>query len=435
MKMILATLFCVFISITIFAQRPLNVVNRSQPNDTYLGQNKYALVTVSAPNSLHPVFYESGQKKLPEKTDSTGTEINYHLRFEITKGYEPKEISIRINGFDHLMLYFEQRLRANQQLTYYIFDPDSTIIDCYNQLTREGMSLFRSGFYNEARGKYEAVKSCSNIPVENDVDKQIAFIDSILVWKTLGEVAYSTSNFLEAIRQYQKVFTKNHDDKFTQKRLSECLVNQTERCRVNFETAEKYFDDRDYTNAETLYKKVIESQCANEQYAIQRIREIYNLKQLSKVLTYEWAKDVPVGLSYGKYRYNKPGGYFTLRLNKYVFEAARTNLDSVARPELNVSFGWTIKIVKPVWIFFGPGYTGVGKYIEDKADSVKNEENLKLNISHAVSPEIGIVCKIPLTEKIGITFRYTFQYRFALDTEEIDYIGNTRNVIGAGLCF
>jgi hypothetical protein len=122
-------------------------------------------------------------------------------------------------------------------------------------------------------------------------------------------------------------------------------------------------------------------------------------------------------------------------LNKEVFEAARTNLDSVAKPELNVSFGWTIKIVKPVWIFFGPGYTGVGKYIDDKADSVNNEEILKLKISHAVSPEIGLVCKIPLAEKIGITLRYTFQYRFAMNKEEIDYIGKTRQVFGIGLCF
>jgi tetratricopeptide (TPR) repeat protein len=435
MKMLSVALFYVFFSISLFAQRPLNVVNRSQPTDMYLGQNKYCLVTVSVPNNLNPLFYESGQNKLPEKTDSTGTEINYHIRFEISKGYEPKEISIHVNGFDHLILEFAQRLRANQHLKYFVFDPDSTIVDCYNQLAREGMSLFRSGFYNEARGKYESVKLCSNIPIENDVDNQIARIDSILMWMTFGEVAYSTSNFLEAIRQYQKIFTKNPDDKFTEKRLHECLVYQTERCRVNFETAEKYFDDRDYVNAESLYKKVIELQCANGQYAIQRIREIYNLKLLSKVLTYELAKDVPIGLSYGKYKYNKPGGYITLRLNKEVFEAARSNLDSVDRPELNMSFGWTIKIVKPVWIFFGPGYTGVGKYVEDKTDPVKNEENLKLNISHALSPEIGIVCKIPLAEKIGITLRYTFQYRFAMNKAEIDYIGKTRQVFGAGLCF
>lgn len=433
MKRIFTCLFFIAFSLTIFAQRPLTAVDRSQPNDTYLGQNKFACVTISAPKSLIPLFYEGDEKKLPEKTDSTGSDINYHLKFAIVKGYERNKVTVHANGFEPLILNFW--LNPNQQLKYYIFDADSTIVDCYNQIIREGMSLFRSGFYNEARGKYESAKSCSNFPLQNDIDNRIELIDSILIWKTLGEVAYSTTNLPEAIRLYQKVFIKNPDDKFIGKRLNEFIVLQSENCKANFETAEKYFDDRDFLNAENLYQKVIEYQCSNAQYAVKKIQEIHNLKQLAHVLTYEWSNDVPIGISTGKYKDNKSGGYFTLRLNEEVFEAIRSNLGSDARPELNLSFGWTIKVVKPIWIFFGPGYTGVGKYLTEGEDSVNIEENLKLNISHAVSPEIGSVCKIPITEKIGIAFRYTYQYRFALDTEEINYIGKTRHVFGVGFCF
>jgi tetratricopeptide (TPR) repeat protein len=433
MKTVFTTLLCIFASLIIFGQRPLSFVDRSQPTDIYLGQNKFACVTISVPKSMQPLFYEGDVKKQPEEIDSTGLDTNYNLKFEIIKGYERNNVTIHINGFDPLTLYF--LLNPNQLLKYYIFDPDSTIVDCYNQLTREGMSLFRSGLYKEARDKYEAVKNCSNIQSLMEVESRIILIDSILIWKTYGEVAYSTSNFPEAIGQFQKIFIKNPDDKFIEKRLSECIIMQSEFCKMNFETAERYFEDRDYINAEALYKKVIDSHCVNEQYAIQKMREIQNLKQFSQVLTYELAKDVSIGFSSGKYKDNKPGGYFTLRFNEEVFEAVRSNLSVGDKPELNLSFGWTIKIVKPLWIFFGPGYTGVGKYIADEADSGNNEENLKLNISHAVSPEIGLVCKIPATKKIGIALRYTFQYRFALDTAEIDYIGKTRSVLGLGFCF
>jgi len=433
MKIIFTSLFFTAISLAISAQRPLTLVDRSQANDTYLGQNKFACVTVSTPKTLQPLFYEGDVKKLPEKTDSTGSDINYHLKFEIVKGYERNKITIQANGFEPLALNFW--LNPNQQLKYYVFDADSTIVDCYNQLTREGMSLFRSGLYKEARKKYETVKTCSNIPPENDIDVRIALIDSIFTWKTLGDVAFNTSDFLDAIKWYRKVFTQNPDDKSTEKCLSQAMIAQNENCRINFETAERYFEDRDYVNAEMLYKKVIELRCLNEQYAIQKIREINNLRKLSSVFTYEFEKDVPIGFSTGKYNDKKSGGYFTLRVNQEVFEAARSNLNVNARPELNLSFGWTIKLVKPLWIFFGPGYTGVGKYIAEEESPGSTEKKLKLNISHAVSPEIGLMCKIPLSRKIGIAFRYTFQYRFAIDKQEIDYIGKNRHVFGAGFCF
>ncbi len=153
------------------------------------------------------------------------------------------------------------------------------------------------------------------------------------------------------------------------------------------------------------------------------------------VLTYEYEKDTPWGFSIGKYKENKSNGYFTLRFNPELFEAVRSNNDSTKRPELNISFGWTIRVIKPyVWIFFGPGYTGVGKYTLDEKDTDKDDQ-LNLKIYSAISPEIGVLGKIKLTEKIGIALRYTFQYRFALDNTTTDYMGKTKHIVGVGLCF
>jgi len=161
--------------------------------------------------------------------------------------------------------------------------------------------------------------------------------------------------------------------------------------------------------------------------------EIDPVNRYATVLTYEYEKNAPVGFSIGKYKDHKSNGYFTLRLNSNVFEALRTNN---GKPEVNVSFGWTINVVYPVWIFLGPGYTGVGQYTANNSDTQKADINHNLKIKSAVSPEIGLLVKL-INKKIGVglALRYTFQYHYALDKEYIDDIGKTKHVFGIGLCF
>jgi len=148
----------------------------------------------------------------------------------------------------------------------------------------------------------------------------------------------------------------------------------------------------------------------------------------------------------GKY---KKGGaaYFSLRLNSSLFETMRNNYENAVRPELNISTGATIKVYNPIWIFFGPGYTGVGEWFytnstEDSGSSnpdLSNKNTPVFTVYSAISPEIGLLGKIG-----PVVLRYTFQYRFALEignTENNDklsiqdYIGTIRHVIGVGFCF
>ena len=154
-------------------------------------------------------------------------------------------------------------------------------------------------------------------------------------------------------------------------------------------------------------------------------------------MTYEISHNTPIGLSTGNYKDHKSSGYFTIRLNSDLFELARTAGDEKLKPELNISFGWTIKIINPVWIFFGPGYTGVGQYVakKDNVAQENGEKKLDLKIGNAVSPEVGLLGKIIITDQIGIALRYTYQYRFALDKDMQDYIGKSRHVFGIGICF
>jgi hypothetical protein len=202
---------------------------------------------------------------------------------------------------------------------------------------------------------------------------------------------------------------------------------------TTFSTAEAYFLENDYNNAEDLYNQVVAQYCAASASAIRRLQEIRIKRQLPHVLTYEYAKNASIGISTGNYKDNHVAAYFTLRLNPAVFELLRDDQKEKDKPELNVSFGWTFKTIKPVWLFFGPGYTAVSENIYDETDI--DREDPKLKIYHAISPEAGILCKFNLSGKIGVALRYTYQYRFALKKEQEDYIGKIRHVFGAGFCF
>jgi len=265
--------------------------------------------------------------------------------------------------------------------------------------------------------------------------QKIGVIDSILSLKPLADAAFNILDFKSAYDQYLKLHSFNIDDQYISSRLATCKQKIDEYCNIYFSNAENYYNNGEREKALELYNKIIAQGCGQSDQANKRLQDIYSVTVVNKnatVLTYEYEKDTPVGFSIGKYKNLKSNGYFTLRLNSDVFEAMRANTDSLKRPELNISFGWTIKVVKPVWIFFGPGYTGVGKYMS--GNNVDTKDNSALKIYSAVSPEIGLLGKI-LLGNVGIALRYTFQYRFAIEKETVDYIGNIKHIAGIGICF
>ena len=131
-----------------------------------------------------------------------------------------------------------------------------------------------------------------------------------------------------------------------------------------------------------------------------------------------------------------------------------------------MSFGWTVKIVEPVWIHVGPGFTGkiyygtylskhfpkkgfgetelldLGKMGLDKNPNLTKEEIelstkddlvdawRKANYALAVSPVIGITAKYSY-----FVFRLTYQYRWSIESKLSDFIGNNRLSIGVGVAF
>ncbi|MCL2650089.1 MAG: hypothetical protein FWD60_03555 [Candidatus Azobacteroides sp.] len=426
-----------FVTLSVAAQRPLQYEDISKEGELYpMGKNENARVTISTAMNLKPYFKNKDLQVFPAKIDTLGNEVFYHLDMNVQQF---SSLWVNVNGFSPLYLSLKN-IQPNLWFRFKIFDPEPTIVDCFHQLDREGSKSFHAGNYEEAKRKYEELsKTCSELKDEEKryVDNQLKTIDTLIVWKNMANEYFAAPDYLKAMEYYDKIHSRNPADEQSHSKSIEAQMKFSENCKLDFNKAEKFYNDRDLANAKIYYQKIVDKQCSNMADAQVKLDLIENeLKNKCRhVLTYETAKDVPVGFSTGNYNDHKVGGYFTLRLNSDVFEAIRTNTDSLRRPEINVSFGWTIPIVKPIWIFFGPGYTGVGQYVvSNKEKQNDTPEKFDLKINSAISPEVGILGKIVLG-RVGIALRYTYQYRFALDKETINYIGTTRHVFGIGICF
>lgn len=434
MKKIFLILLMVF-SVNLFAQRELGVEDRTKENAVFGGDGEKACVTITAPTNFRPLFVSQENIVKPSKID-TLNDINYHFVFDASVGRNRRELTVNVKGFTPYV--FKWYLNPKQQLNYSIFDPDSTVLDCYYELNKEGLALFKNAMYNEAKKKYELSKECYRIPTNADVYEKIAVIDSILAWHEAAKMYEYAEDESAAIEYYLKIRAANPEDKRVVERISELNKMARTKCSLLFSRAERFYKEKDYDEAERLYEKVVSEQCYNSSVANAKLQEIQEIRkkknQLSRVLTYELMKNAPIGFSIGGYKEHKASGYFTLRLNSDVLEMSRSNYVAGSKPELNISFGWTIKIVKPVWIFFGPGYTGICEYKYEEED-VNKEDDPTLKFHSAISPELGLLAKIKISPKIGIALRYTFQYRFAFEKEMENYIGKNRSVFGIGICF
>ncbi len=436
-----------------FAQKLLVQYDRTEPNSIFADKDmqiensggSQAGVVISCPDSLRLSF------KCPGMTVYTRRHIEgdsvYYLRFIVGeyKGVDYTSQKLEVSSPGYFPLKMPLNLQPSESKQFFVCD-SKVGVGCYYRYRDEGQDLFRKAMYEEAKGKYKLALECPDFVPDSEVERRIYQIDSILNWRKMADLNFDLLDYRAAYSGYFKIFSINDADRYVANRMAESQKKLNEDCYVCYDKAENYFKEKNYEKAKELYTRMIAQGCPQTLDANSRLIMINDLdesnRQRASVLTYEYQKDTPIGFSYGKYKDHKSGGYFTLRINKDVFEAMRSNTDSITKPEVNVSFGWTIKIIKPLWIFFGPGYTGVGQYEPKELDENKTtgnpseDEKLTLNIKSAISPEIGLMVKLSSKKlRCGLALRYTFQYRFALEKESESYIGKTQNVLGIGICF
>lgn len=448
------TLIVLFLALAgnALAQRTLAIKDVTTSLNVFSGKDTEAGIVISCPSNMQLTFESTHDKNVDVyNTEAKGEETFYYLRFNTGRRYRGRKLTIRANDFAPITL--DATLEPKELKQYQLSDPDADFVyGCYYEYRKRGIEFFQNSMYTESREQFNIAKECSDKPDDNNLEELIANIDSIETWQKLAVDAFDLLNYEKADDYYGKILQLNPQDSNASDKRYEARRLYDNDCTQYYNNAEVYKENGEYDKALELYQRVIDQNCSSSLLASEQIKRIkllqQNRNQKARVIVYEYSKNTPIGISTGTYKTRKTGGYFSLSLHTDVFEVMRNNFDKATDAELNISAGFTICPVKqaPVWIFFGPGYTGIGKYEnEDGSEYVKNTyvenktgeiedgkvyEKPTLKVHSAISPEIGLLGKIG-----PVALRYTFQYRFAVSKDDSDLIKKTRHVFGIGICF
>lgn len=458
-------------SVFAYAQNVLEVSNVSQPNDVYSSANDEAAVAIYSHQSIPLSFSSTMDKSVePFKVDVQGSDSIYYLSFPTGNRYRGRVLVISAPGFNSLEIPLE--LEPKQLVTLKVTDPNALVdAGCYREHRNRGIIEMKNMNYAEARNQFVVARECTDVDEEEN-EKNIALIDSLLLLRSSADDAFKNLDYAKAMKNYLEITKLNPYDTYASDQYSKSSTNFISDCELYFKKAESYYLEKDFAMAKELYQRVIDKECENAKIAEMRMHTINSIalarKDRARVFSYEWREDVPIGFHYGKYNQHKVGGFFQMDFNKYALDALRSDCyySDERFPELNMAFGWTVKIANPVWIHVGPGFTGkiyYGSYLSkefptkgygetnlldlkkmglDKnpdltKEDVKNsnDQNLqdawqKANFAIAVSPVIGITAKYSF-----VALRLTYQYRWAIESKLSDFIGNSRFSIGIGVAF
>ena len=443
------------------AQGILSVTDISQPTDVYSNDNNDGALVIRC-NASIPLSFESSMDKtvIPFNTFMEGSDSIYQINFPTGKRYRGRILTVFSPGYQTLEIPLN--IEPKHVVTLMIEDPNSLVdAGCYKEHRNKGLNEIKNMNYAEARLQFETATQCLDVDkAENDAN--LALVDTLISLRSKADMYERLKDYKKAASHYTHLIALNPADVYAEHKLFECQKRYNDDCTMTFQQADFFFERHEYDKAKELYQRVVDDNCANMNDAYKRIIEISELSRKknehTRVVTYEYQKDVPIGISTGSYNMHKAGGFFSLSLNTKIFEMARKENKVGDKPEANLSFGWTIKIVNPLWIFFGPGLTAkmyYGNYKDDyvpnadglpvnikdknkvvpeseafKSSTSDKDDNLKLNAAVAISPVVGLCVKYSY-----FAIRLSYQYRFVMKKELEKFMGTQRLAIGVGVAF
>jgi tetratricopeptide (TPR) repeat protein len=372
------------------------------------------------------------------KVDTLGNEIYYSIKFPTGYEYRNRLITLTVS----LTIVNTKILGASYDIALNLLPGQSIyynilLCECAAPLIASGKTNFLAGNYQKAKTDYTASQNCYDKPTDESVEKTLLNIDTIISYLNAADINFELLNFKDAKKYYDSVVLKNPNDhitnrkrKETNNKLEEWLYRYTNRANL-------YFVNHEYEKAQLLYQIVAKESYDNQilhNNTIDRLdlikQKLEDIKFKSTVFNYEFGFNkishtdivLPIGFSWGGYRDKRGGFYFSLRTNTDLFEAIRQNYEKAARPDISITMGGSVRPVKnkyvPVWLFFGTG----GIMVATCAD--------KFDPYFAMPFETGILIKYK-----RLAVRYTFQYRYAFQSEHIDYIGKMIHFVGIGIAY
>lgn len=470
MKRTVFLLIMAFVAIDINAQYTLNVENVTNDIEIFPSEGSEALLVIRCHKDIPLTsFYTQMDLYIePDTTELEGTDSIYNFVLPTGKIYPDRTMRVTADG------YFTTEIRLGylepkKVYTFQLTDPDAMVdAGCYREHRNKGMDELRNTRYTEAREQFVVARDCSDVNKEEN-ELNIANVDSILSYQRQALIATELLDYLSAADRYNEIIRLNPYDRMAEEKRKDCLEKYRSECEILFKQAEFYYNDKEYKKAEELFQKILQNGCPESAMANDRILKMANLNKYknehARVFTYEYIKDMPIGFHFGKYKLKKAGGFFNLNLSGNIFKFAKGDLHYNATysekypkqdyPEVNMNFGWTIKIANPVWIYFGPGasakfYYGQFGEITDNGvekpeifpkdtkapdnydgfSANKDYESRKVNAAIAVSPTIGVTVKYS-----WFAIRIGYEYRYAIKQRLRNFIGEHRLTLGAGIAW
>lgn len=435
-----------------YAQKQLSIERKA--DQVYPCENRKEMMAIfKCSKDLNLTFssnYHAGQNVdiLSQTIDTIGTVCEYRLVFPTEiKGamkLNKRKLTIYCEGFDPVVLS-EFNSDPKTCRIYEVKDPYLKLQTPYYKALNQATAQFEAGNYTDALAQYKIAMETPEYK-ENETNKQLiderlVLIDSIIVWREKADQAYKNIKYMEALTYYSKILSNNPNDSYVIEKNRTCSIDHGADCNAYYKAAEQMYEAENLKEAKSFYQKIVDSDCSFKGTAAEKIVMIDKIlderKNKNNFFSYEWNENVPISFSVGTAKMRKWGGFFSLRTNEDLFELIRMEPSLKLQPEANISFGWTKKIIAPVWIHFGPGYTGKAFYTlkdsgiskQEKGEKLENSD-YKFNVYSAISPEAGVMIKI-----WHINLRYTFQYRFALKSEYEDVIGKNRHYIAVGIAW
>ena len=400
--------------------------------------------------------------------DTVGPEVTYIVYLQIyPANYGKRYLVLGAPNFFDITIDLPE-LTMRERRAFRVSDANGPVgRGCYIEHRQKALDYKSTRAYNDARNEFLLAAQCVECIDENKIENvaNILICDSLIVWTAKADEYYRLNMLYEAAGLYSKIQNLNDADYYAKSRLEDCVNrfnSQCDRLMEDIRFAEK---QRDWTqmqrtiDLDTLYN--CEQYSESYRSSLNRYRNEIKQYEIRKrdhpnVFTYEWRKDVPIGIHYGTYNKHKVGGFIQLDLNTTLFDVMRSelkyqdpNVEKVKYGEANLAAGWTLKVAGPVWVHFTPVGGTVkfyyGRYEEKNYPYYKNcelDENMykggetqekaekHMNVAVAWSPVVGITAKYSY-----FALRVSYQYRFAIQKGLKEFIEPHRVSIGVGVAF
>lgn len=371
-------------------------------------------------------FQSNYDRELNLTVDSIAGKKTYSIIF-VTQApgvsYDGRRLSVMAPGFRNHMMTLN--LRDKQKFVYIVSDPYSALRSPYFRYQESGNDQFYSGQYQRAKDTYEMLKVCPEYKMNQaSIDERIAICDSMIAWSAQALQLEQFARYADATDIYHKMYRYNSSNKDISQKIGECRNAYNQDCENEYLLGEHYLNLNELESARACFQRVVDKRCSfrmeEATAALANInRHDVKVKEHARTFFYEFGPNQPIGFTYAQCYSSsrRTSGYISLHANTALVDlltgngAAKgsisgswpspvtnitestfdedkgslqwayddkheTNSEGNLQPkdfdyEAALSFGWTIRTWRYIFVHIGLGYHGGGFYTFDENEAAK----------------------------------------------------------------